>query len=307
MALIQEVDVSVEVAAASAPEPEPEQSLSDGPGPKMIKELDEAPETFSFHLIDDAPSVTESDDDLADKFIQWGFTGEQGSMQRHVFRYDQYYQKYMSDQLIKDLFNSDEVRKVFQVPVKEKGNPNATAPLGTVTKVRTQEIACGQTSLTVFDRLGAAGIVREGGSIQKCFDNYIDDLQLADELGNALVDEESEHYTLFDDDDRDEFLFRVFRHCCIGGGMCQFEDAIAPYLDATKKIYKDMLAVRKNDETGKIEIVSQVFDIRAVKCQEKTAPSLFLTKSPYSFCYVVLNPVKRQVVLWYMPWRTMFG
>jgi len=112
----------------------------------------------------------------------------------------------------------------------------------------------------------------------------------------------------------------------------QFEDAIAPYLDATKKIYKDMLAARKNDETGKIEIVSQVrhvapccrpvlltfakrfacscgqvFDIRAVKCQEKTAPALFPSKSPYSFCYVVLNPVKRQVVLWYMPWRTMFG
>ena len=103
--------------------------------------------------------MIDSDEDLADKFVQWGFTGEQGSMQRHVFRYDQYYQKYMSEQLLKDLFNSEEVRRVFQVPVKGKG-PNATEALGTATKVRAKEIACGQTSLTLFDRLGAAGVVR---------------------------------------------------------------------------------------------------------------------------------------------------
>lgn len=133
--------------------------LSDSSDFSQVKELDEAPETFSFHLIDDAPSVIDSDEDLADKFVQWGFTGEQGSMQHHVFRYDQYYQKYMSEQLLKDLFNSEEVRRVFQVPVKGKG-PNATEALGTATKVRAKEIACGQTSLTLFDRLGAAGVVR---------------------------------------------------------------------------------------------------------------------------------------------------
>ena len=36
-------------------------------------------------------------------------------------------------------------------------------------------------------------------------------------------------------------------------------------------------------------------------------PALFPSRSPYSFCYLVLNPVKRHVVLWYLPWRTMFG
>jgi hypothetical protein len=292
----------------SMAEPEPESAAlieevtagSGGGGKKLVNELDGKVDTFTFHHLSEAPSVMDSDADVREKFVQWGFTGEQGLMQRHTFRFDQFYQKYMADQFIKDLLNSEDVQAVFQVPQKGKD----PAPLGTVAKVRTREVPCGMTSLSLFDRLGEAGIVREGGSIQKCFDNYIEDLQLADELGKALVDEESENYTLFDDDDREEFLFRVFRHLAIGGGMCQFEDYIAPYLDTTKKIYKDMLAVRKNDETGKIEIVTQVFELRAAK---GTGAALFPSKSPYSFCYVVLNPVKRQVTLWYMPWKTMFG
>jgi len=286
---------------SAEPEPEPESVMEPGVGSKkLINELDGKVETFTFHHIPEAPSVIDSDDDVRDKFVQWGFTGDSGLMQRHTFRFDQYYQKYMSEQFIKDLLNSEELQEVFHVP--QKGDD--AAPLGNVTRVRARDVPCGMTSLSLFDRLGDAGIVREGGSIQKCFDNYIDELQVADELCKALVDEESENYTLFDDEDRDEFLFRVFRHCCIGGGMCQFEDYVEPYLQTTKKVYKDMLAVRKNDETGKIEIVSQIFEIRAAKGDG--AP-LFPSKSPYSFCYVILNPVKRHVTLWYLPWRTMFG
>lgn len=288
-----------------AAEPEPEsaglmEEPSAAPGKTLVNELDGKVETFTFHHLSEAPSVFQSDADVADKFLQWGFTGDSGLMQRHTFRFDQYYQKYMSEQFIKDFLNSDEVQGVFHVPQKRKD----PGPLGNVTRVRAREVPCGMTSLSVFDRLGEAGIVREGGSILKCFDNYIDELQVADELCKALVDEESPNYTLFDDDDREEFLFRVFRHLCIGGGMCQFEDYIEPYLQTTKKVYKDMLAVRKNDETGKLEIVSQIFDLRAAK---GGSAELFPSKSPYSFCYIILNPVKRHVTVWYMAWRTMFG
>ena len=55
-----------------------------------------------------------------------------------------------------------------------------------------------------------AGVVRaDTGSIVKRFDNYIADLQIADKLREMLVDEDSENYTLFTDDERDELLLRV--------------------------------------------------------------------------------------------------
>jgi hypothetical protein len=278
------------------PEPEPAAAAETGPG-----RLDDgAPESFTFHHLPDVAGVAATDEGVKELFAKWGFGGAQGMLQRHTFRYDQYYKAYMSDQLIKDFLNSEAVQGVFQVPVKGK----EPAPLGTVSSFRCREVPCTVTSLSLFDRLGECGAVRDTGSIQKCFDNYIDDLQIGDKLLELLVDEESENFTVYDDSEREEFLFRIFRHLCIGGGMCQFEDTVGPYLDTTKKLYKDFLAVRKNDETGKAEVVSEAFELRAVK---GGGPALFPSRSPYSFCYLVLNPVKRHVVLWYLPWRTMFG
>lgn len=36
----------------------------------------------------------------------------------------------------------------------------------------------------------------------------------------------------------------------LGGGMCQYEDEIQPYFQATKVLYKKLLAVRKHEEVG---------------------------------------------------------
>jgi len=56
-----------------------------------------------------------------------------------------------------------------------------------------------------------------------------------------LLDEESEEYNLYSEYEKNEFVFRIFQMLVLGGTLCQFEDVIQPYLDITRKIYKDLI------------------------------------------------------------------
>lgn len=56
-----------------------------------------------------------------------------------------------------------------------------------------------------------------------------------------LLMPDSDHYDIYSESERSEFIFRLFRHLCLGGAICQYEDTVQPYLDATKAIYKDLV------------------------------------------------------------------
>ena len=56
-----------------------------------------------------------------------------------------------------------------------------------------------------------------------------------------LLVPDSDNYDMFSEEERNEFLFVLFRHLCLGGAVCQFEDTVQPYLDTTKAIYKDLI------------------------------------------------------------------
>ena len=56
-----------------------------------------------------------------------------------------------------------------------------------------------------------------------------------------LLNEDSESYLEFEEEERCEFLFCLFRHLCIGGQICQYEDKVNVYLDLTKALYKDLI------------------------------------------------------------------
>lgn len=56
-----------------------------------------------------------------------------------------------------------------------------------------------------------------------------------------LLNKESEEYSLYSEDERNEIIFRMFQMLVLGGTLCQFEDALEPYLDVTKSIYKDLI------------------------------------------------------------------
>ena len=56
-----------------------------------------------------------------------------------------------------------------------------------------------------------------------------------------LLLEDSDNYDMYTQSEREEFLFLLFRHICLGGSVCQYEDDIKPYLDTTKLLYKDLV------------------------------------------------------------------
>lgn len=56
-----------------------------------------------------------------------------------------------------------------------------------------------------------------------------------------LQEEDSEHYNVIGREERGEFLFHLFKHLCLGGELCQYEDTIDPYINTTKQVYKDLI------------------------------------------------------------------
>lgn len=72
-----------------------------------------------------------------------------------------------------------------------------------------------------FDRLAISQVVRESGSIRKCFDEVYEDFIISDELRKLLLMEDSDNYCLFSEQEREEFLFLILRHMALGGPVNQ--------------------------------------------------------------------------------------
>lgn len=66
-------------------------------------------------------------------------------------------------------------------------------------------------------------MVRPNGDIAKCMDDVRDGFQISDLLRDMLLNDESDNAALYSDDEKAEFLWRVFEHLALGGPCCQFE------------------------------------------------------------------------------------
>ncbi|NWV00832.1 CF300 protein, partial [Upupa epops] len=166
-----------------------------------------------------------------------------------------------------------------------------------VTKADAAEVPCTQTSMSFFDRLLSGGVVRDSGDIVKCWDDSYEGILVSDELRKLLLLEDSDHYDLFSQLEREEFLFCLFKHLCIGGSLCQFEDVVGPYLETTKALYKDLVSVQKDPETQDIRVVSTVFRVSA--CDEKGLCYPSRKSHEQTFAYLVVDPCKRHVNVLY--------
>ena len=121
--------------------------------------------------------------------------------------------------------------------------------------------------MAYFDVLEELNIVNDfNGHIKGCMDEWIDGMQLSDKLRHALIFEEDENYeTLQQETYANEFVFCLFKYLALGGGMCQFDDKIYEYLECTKELYKDLVAVAKDADSGEIKPLTKVFRIGSVK------------------------------------------
>ncbi|XP_075054884.1 cilia- and flagella-associated protein 300 isoform X2 [Mixophyes fleayi] len=215
-----------------------------------------------------------------------------GRITAQAFRYDQYFQPYQKDDFVLAFFQDPNVIS----HLKLLSSSGQWTTLGTkVNKIEAKEIPCTQLSMSLFDCLDKEYIVREGGYISKCLDEYIDDFTISDELRKVLLMEESEKFDIFSPSDREEFLFLLFKHLCLGGAVCQFEDTIDPYLETTKSVYKELLSVQKNPETKQINIISSVFKVSAYDENGLCYPSTRTHEQTFS--YLIVDPLKRHVTV----------
>lgn len=113
--------------------------------------------------------------------------------------------------------------------------------------------------------------------------------------------EESEHWELYSEEERREFLFHIFKRVSTGGASNQYEDFAEPYFEATKALYKDLLTVQKN-ASGDVEVVSQVFEIHSLG----DGGELFRRENPTNFFYVIVDPMSRHVNVWYFGYRPIW-
>ncbi|KAM9566415.1 cilia- and flagella-associated protein 300 [Guaruba guarouba] len=242
---------------------------------------------FAFRPLPQKAFPCLEDKDIRDRLLKWSM---QSRITAQAFGFDQQFKPYQKDEFVTAFFNDPNVNSSLKL-LSASGQ---WTTLGSkVTKIEATLVPCTEISMSFFDRLYSEGIVRETGDIVKCYDDYYDDILISDELRKVLLLEDSDHYDIFSPLDRQEFLFCLFKHLCIGGALCQFEDAVGPYLETTKAFYKDLVSVQKNPETKEISIISTVFRVSAYDINGLCYPS---SKSHnQTFAYLVVDSCKRHV------------
>ncbi|KAG2422105.1 hypothetical protein HYH02_015379 [Chlamydomonas schloesseri] len=153
----------------------------------------------------------------------------------------------------------------------------------------------------IFDKLTETSppIVRSNGDIGKCMEDNRDGFQISDLLREMiLAGDDSENACPYSDAERDELLWRLFEHVVLGGSCCQYEDKVEPYVETSKRLYKELVCAQKDAASGKVQTVSAVYKINSI--QGEAGPlELFPSRSRQNFCYAAVDPVRRIVKILY--------
>ncbi|KAM8975358.1 cilia- and flagella-associated protein 300 [Pelodytes ibericus] len=247
---------------------------------------------FTFYPLPNRTFSSLENKDTRELLMKWSMNGR---ILAQAFRYDQYFQSYQMNDFVLDFFQDPNVVSELKLI---SDSPGQWRTLGSeVIKSEVEQIPCSHLSMSLFDPLYSEEIVRESGHILKCLDEHVGDFCISDELRKVLLQEDSDKYAIFSQPERAEFLFLLFKHICLGGALCQFEDTVDPYIETTKSIYKDMLSVQKDPESKKINIISAVFKVTAYDEHGVCYPS----KRPHeqTFAYLIVDPLNRHVNVLY--------
>lgn len=243
------------------------------------------------HVPDQFPWL--ADRETCERLKKWNLDS---TSRFETFRYNDYFDvKHAGDDansaFLLALFNSSAFREHMRVT---DANKQWSSVAGGVTGVEHSRQTCTVTNMGVFDAVyGRDGVLvsQKSDLIRGCIEERYEGVTVADELRRALLlEDDCDNYDMFDDNVRGEFIFRLFRYLCVGGGMCQWEDRVTPYLELVKTIYKSLLCVQKNKNTGALEVGSGVFDVTSVTSD---AYALFASESEFNMCCVCVDPIQR--------------
>lgn len=258
--------------------------------------------SFSFHHID--PSTQKQPlfsvfEKLKHQLQKWDLKAH---LQLLKFRFDEAFQEKDVATFVRHLLRSQEFSGVFQTATRSGSMINFSPP-DEKCMPDVEKLPCTVTDMAFFDKLYQHGLVnRETQSLAKCFDQYIhsDGVTLSDRfrvlMGWAmasddrredLVECDYDDQAIFNELERREFIFHLMARLAIGGSMSQYEDYFGEYKEATKLLYKDLITVQKNADTGEPEVVSKVYILR-----DQGRMALFPRDSSFNFMYIVVDPIR---------------
>ncbi|KAK3555267.1 hypothetical protein QTP86_014868 [Hemibagrus guttatus] len=214
-----------------------------------------------------------------------------GRISVQAFNFDQLFQSYMKDDFTLKFFQDPCVKNNLHV----LDTSGVWKPLDReVIRVEVELVPCTKVSVELFDPIFSSGIVHPSGHIAKCYHEVHPDF---DELRMFLLEEDSDNHHVVSPCDRQEFLFRLFKHIVLGGELCQYEDVISPYIETAKTIYKELVSVQKDSETKEISVVSTILKVSAYDDHGSCYPSG--RESEQTFAYLCIDPFKRHVYVLY--------
>ncbi|CAL8235562.1 unnamed protein product [Arctogadus glacialis] len=254
----------------------------------MAEEKYKFEQNFSFTpLLNKTPSFLQNKASL-ELLMKWSMLGR---ISVQYYSFDQSFYPYNSRNFALMFFKDPQV-----VSNLRKMTAGAWVPLDSpLLCVDVEVVPCSRVSMDLLDPIYyCRQILSPSGNVVKCFHDLYPDY---DELRRALQEEESEHYDVIGREERGEFLFRVFKHLCLGGELCQYEDTIAPYAQLTKIIYKDLISVQKDPQSMGISVVSTVLKV----CAQDETGSCYPGRGDeeQTFAYLIVDPFKRHVCLFY--------
>ncbi|OHT04690.1 hypothetical protein TRFO_27687 [Tritrichomonas foetus] len=162
-----------------------------------------------------------------------------------------------------------------------------------VESIEYETLTTNVTGRTYWKKLwsGPTKLVRDvpNHPIQKCMDKKINSIWVSDLLQTALVDDESEEYEVFTENDRKELIFYIMKALVLGGEICQYEDNWDTYEPIVISLYRDVVgqSVVKNT-SGAVSIVARSFLIKKVNDTE-------VCTDERSFYLVVVDTIGKKV------------
>ncbi|XP_014472654.1 PREDICTED: uncharacterized protein C11orf70 homolog [Dinoponera quadriceps] len=213
---------------------------------------------FTFVPLSEKKYVGIDDKNIQEYLCKWGL---KGNFVIQNFSFNEPFQHYHKYQLVDAFFKDDSVAKVI---LSKQGDAWVRQGIQ-ASSVEIKQVPCTVLNMTFFNKLKdpSNGITYSSGTISKRYDTQVEDFLISDNLRGMLLDEDSEEYNLYAEDERKEFVFRIFQMLVLGGTLCQFEDTLQPYLDVTKSIYKDLVRVQKNNTSNDLFISTLVLEVIA--------------------------------------------
>ena len=201
-------------------------------------------------------------------------------MTTHKFRFTTPFKKGDEHALASALADNAAVREALGLPAAGPDDvPLVATPL-----------RASIVNMAFFDRLQEAGLVAESGYIRQMAEEMVDGVQINDHIRDVLINPDSEHFELFSEAERREFLFFIFTVLCVGGSMCQPDETWHPYLATAKAIYRELVQVHKAAATGDIEVSSIVMLLKG--------RGLVKSSSAFSFTCLIIDPKLKHATVW---------